>query len=88
MAEFEIGQKVEYRSGNGKFKTGVIHGAQSHETPEGEVLRTAYVIDTGKVFHEHTANVASKTGKVTSKEEKVIRQNVQVVVDAEQVKGV
>lgn len=73
------GQKVKYTY-EGEEQDGVIHGVKTHETPDGQVTRVSYLVDTGETVREdHGAN--EKTGKPET-----VRQPEQVEIHSDHVR--
>lgn len=88
MAELlQHGQKVKYLY-EGKWLKGIIHGVKTHETPDGQITRVAYLIDTGKKTILHADKRHLKTGEVIGTVPYESDQPVQVEVDQTEVRAI
>ena len=79
MADIKHGDKVKYTL-NGKEYKGIVHGIKTHETPEGQVTRVAYLIDTGRSDQEAEVYDPAVKKKV------IVRQPEQIEVEQDFVK--
>lgn len=79
MAELlKTQSKVKYLH-QGEWLNGIVHGVKTHEEPDGQVTRLAYLIDTGK------DDVRHESIDIKGKKE-VFRQPELIEVEAHQVK--
>lgn len=88
MAELiEHGKRVKYLY-LGEEREGVIHGVKTHEEPDGQITRVAYLIDTGETAREDLGaeptgkKVKDHAGKLVPEMKQVkVRQPEQVEID-------
>jgi len=79
------GQKVEYLY-EGKWRKGIIHGVKTHETPDGQITRVAYLVDTGNKLKVSVDKRHKETGQFVFSHEEETDQPEQVEVEQTLVK--